>query len=116
MELTLQQKLAITTGVVGAATAAFGALNSVMTPTEALIGTVILGFISACLGTVGTVLSSQGAQIKAVAAMPGIERMTVNASANETLAQAAVSSDPALAKIEPTTAANSAVNATAKGN
>lgn len=111
MELTLTQKLTISTGVVGAATSAFGALNSIMTPTEALIGTVLLGFTSACLGVIGTVLSSQGSQIKAVAAMPGIEKITVNSQANSTLAGLAV--DPAQDKVAPTQAAEAAVQKTA---
>lgn len=113
MELTLQQKLTISTGVVGAATTAFGALNAVMTPTEALIGTVILGFTSACLGVVGTVVSSQTAQVKSVAAMPGIDSIKVNAGANKDLAQAAISADPTLAKVEPTVGAEAAVTRTA---
>lgn len=114
MELTLSQKLTISTGVVGAATSAFGALNSIMTPTEALVGTVLLGFTSACLGVIGTVLSSQGAQIKAVAAMPGVERITVNADANTTLAGLAV--DKNQDKVAPTPAAEQAVAQTAKGS
>lgn len=113
MSLTLQQQLTISTGVIGAATSAFGALNSIMTPTEALIGTVLLGFTSACLGVVGTVISGQGSQIKAVAAMPGVESIKVNANANQALAQVAM--DPTVNKIGPTPGAADAVEKTAKG-
>lgn len=97
MNFTLSQKLAIATGIVGAATAAFGALGQVMTPTETLVGTVIFGFISASLGTINTVVSSQGSQIRAVAALPGVDRVVVNATATNGIAAAAV--DPAQPKI-----------------
>lgn len=112
MRLTLQQQLTISAGVVGAATSAFGALNSIMTPTEALIGTVLLGFTSACLGVIGTVVSGIGSQISNVAALPGVERISVNASANDTLATLAV--DPAQRKIGATPEAKVAVAATAQ--
>lgn len=115
MELTLPQKLTISAGIVGAATSAFGALGPIMTSTETLIGTVTLGFVSACLAVVTTVLSSQTAQIKNVLSMDGVEPIKVNANANQALAQAAISADPAFAKIEPTPAAAGVVAATAKG-
>lgn len=111
MNFTLAQKLTIATGVIGAATSAFGALNSIMTPTEALIGTVLLGFTSACLGVIGTVLSSQSAQVKAVGAITGDDgkpalRINVNANAPQAVAAAAV--DPAQPNVG---AANSDVRA-----
>jgi hypothetical protein len=101
MKLTLQQQLTISAGVVGAATSAFGALNSVMTPTQALIGTVVLGFTSACLGVIGTVVSGIGSQISNVAALPGVDRISVNANATNGIAAAAL--DPAQSKVGPAT-------------
>lgn len=103
MNFTFQQKLTMAMGFVGAATSAFGALNTIMTPIEALIGTVILGFISACLGVVATVTSSQGAQIKEVRSMLGVEKVLVNEKANQTLA--ALATDPNEPKIGATTPA-----------
>jgi hypothetical protein len=97
MNFTVQQKLNIGIGIIGAATAAFGALNSIMTPTQALIGTVILGFISACLGVINTVLTSTTAQIKTVTDMPGVDKIVVNAKATNGIAAAAV--DPAQPKV-----------------
>lgn len=111
MALTLSQKLTISTGVVGAATSAFGALNSIMSPTEALIGTVLLGFTSACLGVIGTVLSSQSAQVKSVAAMSGVESIKVNSQASTALATLAM--DPTQDKVSPTASAEAAVQKTA---
>lgn len=97
MSLTIQQKLAIGIGVTGAATSAFGALNSVMTPTQALIGTVIFGFITATLGVLNTVLTSTTAQIKTVTDMPGVDKIVVNAKATNGIAAAAV--DPNQSKV-----------------
>lgn len=113
MNLTFQQKLTISIGIVGAATSAFGALNPIMTSTEALIGTVAFGFLSACLGVVATVVSSQGAQIDSVLAMPGVEKISVNAQANKTLASKAI--DQTVDKIAPTQAALIDVTKTAQG-
>jgi hypothetical protein len=101
VKLTLQQQLTISAGIVGAATSAFGALNSIMTPTQALIGTVLLGFTSACLGVIGTVVSGIGSQINNVAALPGVERISVNAKATDGIAAAAL--NPEQSKVGPTT-------------
>jgi hypothetical protein len=115
MNFTFQQKLTMGIGFVGAATSAFGALNPIMTSTEALIGTVIFGFVSACLAVVATVTSSQSSQIKnvvadpgaqedlvkAVAAMTGVTRVAVNEQASPTLA--AIATDPTQPKVGPAT-------------
>jgi hypothetical protein len=114
MNFTFQQKLSMTIGFVGAATSAFGALGPLLTPTETLIGTVIFGFVSACLAVVGTVTSSQSAQVQAVAALPGVEKVVVNAKANQPLAQQAV--DQSQSKVVPLPEAASAVQATAKAS
>lgn len=52
------------------------------------------------LGGVVTMFSSQGQQVKNVAGMLGVERITVNAQANQTLAQ--VATDVAQPKIAAT--------------
>lgn len=115
MNFTFQQKLAMAMGFLGAATSAFGALNPIMSPKEALIGTVIFGFISACLGVMSTIVSGQGAQMKAVAAMPGVERIQINAQANQVAAQLATSGALDAAKIESLPEAAAQVAQTAKG-
>jgi hypothetical protein len=101
MNFTFQQKLTIAIGIVGAATSAFGALQPIMTSTEALIGTVVFGFISGCLGVVATVVSSQGSLVTTVAAMPGVTRISVNEQASSALAS--VATDPAQPKVGPAT-------------
>lgn len=60
------------------------------------------------LGGITTLISGQGAQIKNVLAMPGVEKLTVNSQANTTLATIAI--DPQQDKIAPTPAAEATVN------
>lgn len=113
MNLTFQQKLAMTIGFVGAGTAAFQALGPLMTSTEILIGGVAFGFVTACLGVVGTVTNTQGAQVQQVAQMPGVTRIAVNEQASPALA--AVATDPTQPKVGPTTPdVRSVLQATAK--
>jgi hypothetical protein len=67
----------------------------------------IAGLANMILQGITVALTTQTAQIKDVAAMPGIDRITVNAQANSTLATLAV--DPAQNKVAPTPAAEAAV-------
>ena len=71
-----------------------------------------LGVAGIVLNSIGAAFSTQTSQIKDVLAMPGVERITVNAQANQPLAAVAI--DPAVDKIAPTAAALSAVTQTAK--
>jgi hypothetical protein len=64
------------------------------------------------LGGLVIMFGGQGAQIKNVLAMPGVERISVNSQANGTLATIAV--DPNQSKIAPTPGAQTEVIATAK--
>jgi hypothetical protein len=79
--------------------------------TKDIVSIASLG--NAILGGIITMMTGQGAQIKNVLAMPGVEKINVNGQANQTLAALAV--DPATDKIAPTAAALSQVTATAKG-
>lgn len=81
-----------------------------------LFGTVATKYIvsiaslgNSIVGGIITFLSGQGSLVKTVAAMPGVQQITVNAAANQTLAQIATSNDPAAAKIEPVPAAAATV-------
>jgi len=56
----------------------------------------------------------QDQQVQQVLAMPGVEKIDVNAKASPALARLAV--DPDIDKIAPTPAAMAQVTATAKGN
>lgn len=71
-------------------------------------------FLNMILGGVATLLSGQGQQIKDVVAMPGVERITVNTQANQTLATMAV--DPLQGKVAPKEHQVEEVTQIAKGN
>lgn len=60
------------------------------------------------------ILFGQSSQIAAVSAMPGVEKITVNAKANQTLA--AMATDVTQDKISPIPSETAAVAATAKGS
>lgn len=72
--------------------------------------TLATGFLAG----VQIILGGQAAQVRDVAAMPGVERVSVNASANPTLAGVAL--DPAQAKVGATTPeARAVLTETVKG-
>lgn len=73
----------------------------------------ISGLANMILQGVMTVITSQGSTIRDVAAMQGVEKITVNSQANSTLATLAV--DPLQNKVAPTQAAEVAVTQIAKG-
>jgi hypothetical protein len=99
MTLTLGQKIAmgsVTLGVLAGATAQ-------LTP---LVGHVVATDIASMASLLNTVLSGwifivtgQANIVQQVAAMPGVERVAVNAQANPTLASVAV--DPDQPKVGP---------------
>jgi hypothetical protein len=70
------------------------------------------GLAVAAVSGVGAIVTGQGAQVQAVQAMPGIDKIVVNKDANAALATLAV--DPTNLKIETSPAAQAAVAATAK--
>jgi len=51
-----------------------------------------LGILNIILSSVGTVLSGQASLVRDVAAMPGVERISVNTNATQALAQVATDS------------------------
>lgn len=73
-----------------------------------------LGIFNIVLGGISTGLTGQAQLVKDVAAMPGVEKITVNASANPTLAAVAV--DPTVNKVAPTRNDMDIVTQTARGN
>lgn len=74
----------------------------------------VTGFLTTVLSGVTYVLTGQGQQIRDVAAMPGVQTITVNSAANQTLATIAV--DQSQGKVVPSPSAANVVQATAKGN
>lgn len=114
MNLTRGQIIAITIAVLSVLAGSTAQLTD-------LFGAGIAKYIISSATLANTVLSSvlavitgQGSQIRDVLNMPGVERVSVNSSANATLAALAV--DPTVNKIAPTAAAMDTVTATAKGN
>lgn len=73
----------------------------------------VTGFLTTVLSGVTYVLTGQGQQVRDVAAMPGVQTITVNSSANQTLAQIAV--DQSQSKVQPSAASANTVQQTAKG-
>lgn len=113
MKLTPLQIIGIVLIVNGALIGSAAQLTDLFGPQVAkyIISVASLG--NSIFGGIVTMISGQGAQIKNVLAMPGIEKINVNAQANPTLAAIAV--DPSIDKISPTPAAQESVQATAKG-
>lgn len=73
-----------------------------------------LGIFNIILSSVGTAVSGQANLVRDVAAMPGVEKITVNTNASQSLAQVAV--DPDQTKVGPIPGTRDAVSAVAKGN
>jgi hypothetical protein len=72
-----------------------------------------IGFTQGLVSAWAMALTGQSSAIDQVLAMPGVEKIDVNAKANSVLAAKAV--DPKVNKIAPTPAAMDVVTETAKG-
>jgi len=81
-------------------------------PTAAHTIISVISFGQTLIGAWAMALSGQGAAIKQVLAMPGVQNITVNDKANATLAAIAI--DPKTDKIAAAPSALEAVTATAK--
>lgn len=111
-KLTPLQIIGIILVVNGALIGSSAQLTDLFDPHTAKIIISIASLGNSIFGGVVTLISGQGAQIKNVLAMPGVEGISVGRQANATLAAIAI--DPGQDKIAPTQAAASAVAATAK--
>ena len=113
MNLTRNQWFAIVGVILSALMTSTAFLTDTFGPTTAhsIIGAA--GFVNMIMNGIVVTLSGQTQQIKDVTAMSGVERITVNAQANQALAAVAVSNDPSAAKVEATPAAEAAVTKTA---
>jgi len=112
VNLTRGQLFSIAIVIVGVLGASTAQLNELFGPaiTKDIVSASTL--LTSLLAGINALLGGQGAQIAAVQAMPGVEKIVVNEQANATLATMAVA--PENAKIEATPAAEAAVTATAK--
>ena len=120
MNLTTVQRLAVTIAILGFVAGSATQLTDILSPfgsNAPLIVKEIVSlstFVSGGLGVILAFITGQANAIKAVQAMPGVEKITVNAQASQVLAQLAI--DPTQPKLDVLPAAASAVAATAKGN
>lgn len=113
MSITAKQWYQIITGVISGLITGAALMQTLLGQDLTIKIVAGLGILNIIVSSIGTALSSQGSDIKSVLAMPGIEKVTVNDKANQTLAAIAV--DPTVNKIAPTQAAQIEVMATAKG-
>lgn len=72
----------------------------------------VAGLGNLVLQSIMTAITSQGSQVRDVLAMPGVDKIDVNAAANKTLAAIAI--DPSIDKIAPTPQAMNRVTQTAE--
>jgi hypothetical protein len=114
MQLNLNQIMAIIVAILSVLITSTAQLTDLFGAGTAKNIVSVAGLMNSLLSSVLAVLSSQGATVKSVLAMPGVQKIDVNADANKTLAAIAV--DPAQNKIGPTPEAISTVTQTAKGN
>ncbi len=113
MNLNRNQIIAIAIAILSVLGGSTAQLTDLFGPglTKIIIAASTLG--TAGLSSILAVITSQGGQIRDVLSMPGIDKISVNSAANQTLAQIAV--DQHVDKIGPTPAAVTQVEATAKG-
>lgn len=114
MNITRNQVLQILAVVFGACIAASALWTQMFGATTAQTVVSLLGLANTILAGVTYVLTGQGQQVRDVANMPGVQTITVNSAANQTLAQIAV--DNSQSKVVPSAAAANTVQATAKGS
>jgi len=97
MNLTGKQIIAIVAAVVSALMLATTQLTDIFGPTVAKNIVSGASLVNLILNSIIAALSGQATLVKDVAAMPGVERVSVNAQANTALAT--VATDPGQPKI-----------------
>jgi len=114
MNVTSKQWFQIVTSIIGGLTTGAALLQTLFGQDLTIKIVAILGIGNIIMGSVGAALSGQANLVRDVAAMPGVERVSVNATATPALAS--VATDPATPKVGATTPDVRAVLiATAKG-
>lgn len=113
MNLNPKQWLAIVIAVLSVFIASTAQLTDLVGPQVTKLIVSLSSLTVTILSSISAILSTQTSLIQDVQAMPGVEKITVNAKANQTLASLAVA--PENAKIEAAPGADTAVNQAAKG-
>lgn len=114
MNLTTAQKFALVLVTLGVLGTAGKQLSDMFGPNVSNYIVNISLMASTILGGWLSVITGQAAQVKNVAAMPGVENIEVNRQANQTLARVAM--DPDELKISPLVRDSVVINAKAQGD
>lgn len=113
MNLNQNQIIAIVMAILGVMIGSTAQLTDLFGPHVTKEIVTIASLANSFLSSILVVITGQSSTVRQVLAMPGVERIDINAKANQTLASLAV--DPNVNKIAPTQAAMDVVTATAKG-
>jgi hypothetical protein len=108
--ITSKQWFQIISGIVSGLITSAALLTTLLGQNLALKVVAVLGILNVIISSVGTSISGQGATVKEVLAMPGVDNIDVNEKANSVLTAIAV--DPNVSKISLTPTAKIAVDAT----
>ncbi len=113
MNVTSKQWFQIVSGIIGSLITGAALLQTLFGQDLTIKIVAVLGICNIILSSIGAALSGQANLVRDVAAMPGVERVSVNASANSVLASVAV--DPAQVKVGASSPdARAVLTATAK--
>jgi hypothetical protein len=113
MNLNGKQIISIIGAVISALMISSAQLTDLLGPNMAKTIVTVAGLTNLILQSVTAAITSQSSTVKDVLAMPGVDKINVNAAANQTLASIAI--DPHQDKIAPTQAALVQVTQTAQG-
>ena len=105
--------MAITVAILSVLSGSTAQLTDILGVAGAKTVISVASLAMSVMSSVLAVLTSQGATVKDVLAMPGVQKIDVNAQANKTLATIAV--DPHIDRISPTPGALQQVTKTAEG-
>lgn len=101
MNLNGKQAISIIIAVLSVLMISGAQLNDLIGSTASKTVVSLAGLLNMILGSVMAAISGQSNLVRDVAAMPGVERISINAQANPTLASVAV--DPLQTKVGATT-------------
>lgn len=113
MNLNLKQVISIIGAILSVLMISTAQLTDLLGPGLAKTITTVAGLANMIISSVTVAITSQGSMVRDVASMQGVEKISVNSQANQTLSSLAI--DPTQNKIAPTTAAMQDVTQTAKG-
>lgn len=100
MNLNRNQIIALVIAVLGVLATSTTQLTDIFGPGPTKIIISASSMLTSILSSILAMFTGQSSIVKDVQAMPGVEKIQVNANANQTLAAIAV--DPANDKVEPT--------------